>query len=185
MRSVSRIIAAGTTCALAVSLAACSSSSNHPGASDNSGGSGGSTATAPVDGGGAGSAGPTFPKDALSTFMTPDGSMSIELRTSPDQPIHVGPNNQGELRIRDLEGNAVDGLSIKITTWMPVMRHACSAAPVKVKPQGDGVYLLDPLVASMPGKCELQLTINVPSPDGGAGSMVSVTSPTFDIPQPS
>jgi hypothetical protein len=54
---------------------------------------------------------------------------------------------------------------------------------VKVKPQGDGVYLLDPLVASMPGLCELELTMTVPLPDGGVGQKVSVTSPTFDIPQ--
>jgi hypothetical protein len=115
--------------------------------------------------------------------MTSDNSLSIELRTSPDQPIHVGPNNQGELRITDSTGSAVDGLSIKIATWMPVMKHACSAAPVKVKPQGNGVYLLDPLVASMPGLCELELTITMPLPDGGAGQKVSVTSPTFNIPQ--
>lgn len=182
MRSVSRIIAASSACVLTASLVACSSGSNHPSASDNSGGSGGAP-TAPVDGGGGSSQGPTFPKDALSTFMTSDKALSIELRTSPDQPIHVGPNNQGELRITDASGNAVDGLSIKVTTWMPVMKHACSGAPVKVKPEGNGVYLLDPLVASMPGKCELQLTLTMPLPDGGAGEKVSVTSPTFDIPQ--
>jgi hypothetical protein len=135
-----------------------------------------------MDGGGTG--GSQFPKNALSTFMTPDKSLKVELRTSPDQPIHVGPNNAGDLRISDASsGKGVDGITITVKTWMPVMRHACSAVPVKVKSLGDGEYLLDPLVATMPGKCELQMTFTVPLPDGGPGEKIDVTSPAFDIPQ--
>lgn len=182
MRSVSRIVVVAVSSVLAVSLAACSDKASPAAKSENSGGSGGSM-TARVDGGGGGAASTTFPTDALSTFMTSDKTVQIELRTSPDQPIHVGPDNRGELRITEAAtGKAIDGVTITVKTWMPVMRHACSAVPVKVKSLGEGTYLLDPLVATMPGKCELQLTLSMPLPDGGL-EKIDVTSPTFDIPQ--
>src|SRR5258706_10218066 len=41
----------------------------------------------------------TFPASALSTFMSDGGDLSIELRTAPYQPIHVGPEGEGQLRI--------------------------------------------------------------------------------------
>jgi hypothetical protein len=156
----------------------------------NSGGSGGANAggesggVAARDAGGGGAPAARFPAEALSTFVTPDDALTIELRTAPAQPIHVGPDNEGELRISDAStGNPVDGLSIGITTWMPVMGHKCAAVPVGVKAQGGGAYLLTPLVASMPGECELKLTVSMPMPDGGKGKSVSVVSPTFDVTQ--
>ena len=145
-----------------------------------SGGSGG--ASARDAGGGAPAA--QFPSEALSSFKTPDGALKIELRTLPAQPIHVGPDNEGELRFTDAAtGEPVDGLKISVTTWMPVMGHKCASVPVGVKPQGGGAYLLTPLVASMPGACELKISVSTPMPDGGTSKAVSVTSPTFDVTQ--
>ncbi|HEX7672228.1 MAG TPA: FixH family protein [Polyangiaceae bacterium] len=123
----------------------------------------------------AGSGAASFLGAALSTFMSDAKDLSIELRTSP-QPIHVGPEGQGQLRISDPStGAPVDGLEITVKTWMPVMGHTCSPVPVKVEPQGQGVYLLNPLLASMKGACELKLTF------AGTRSGQAV-SPTFDVP---
>jgi len=151
------------------------------GAGGKSPGSGGGGST---DAGGGGAPVTQFPSEALSTFMTPDDALKMELRTSPAQPIHVGPDNEGELRVFDgATGAKVDGLSIGVTTWMPVMGHKCSAVPVRVKPSGGGAYLLTPLVASMPGACELKISVSMPLPDGGKGKSVAVVSPTFDVTQ--
>ncbi|HEX3597034.1 MAG TPA: FixH family protein [Polyangiaceae bacterium] len=157
-----------------------SSGSGDTGAKVSESGSGGSAANggAPATDGGS-----AFPNKPLSAFTTPDESLNLELRTSPDQPIHVGPNNEGELTVTDASGAPVDGLSIGVATWMPVMLHKCSEVPVKVKPQGNGAYLLTPLVASMTGKCELQLSLTMPLPDGGKSAKISVTTPTFDVGQ--
>jgi hypothetical protein len=116
-----------------------------------------------------------FPISPLSTFTSDGKDLDIELRTAPDQPIHVGPDGEGQLRITS-SGSPVDGLQISVTTWMPVMGHTCSPVPVKVEPQGQGVYLLTPLLASMKGACEIKLTFSGPK----SGHAVS---PTFDITQ--
>jgi hypothetical protein len=171
-----------TVCALLLACSACSGTTTPPDAerSGNSSGTGGNVQ--PITDGAA--PGPAFPSEALSSFKTPDDAFRVELRTLPAQPIHVGPDNQGELRFFDAtSGEPVDGLVVKVTTWMPVMKHKCSEAPVHVKPQGNGVYLLTPLVASMPGKCELQLSVTAPLADGGRGPSMSVVSPTFDVEQ--
>ena len=163
----------------------CSSSAMRPegagGSSTESGGAGGASTE---DGGGGGAPASEFPSEALSTFKTPDDALKIELRTLPAQPIHVGPDNQGELRITDAAtGAPVDGLKISVTTWMPVMGHKCGSVPVGVKPQGGGAYLLTPIVATMPGACELKISLSMPMPDGGTSKAVSITSPTFDVTQ--
>jgi len=119
----------------------------------------------------------TFPVAPLSTFTSDGKDLTIELRTAPDQPIHVGPVGDGQLRITDVStGAPVDGLTIAATTWMPVMGHVCSPVPVKVQPQGQGVYLLAPLLASMKGACEVKLAFS------GSKSEHAV-SPTFDVTQ--
>ena len=182
MRSVNRLAAMITVAAAAASLGACSSNgSKTGGASNDVDGSGGAAgATSAMDGGVAAG----FPKDALSTFRTPDNTLSVELRTSPEQPIHVGPDNEAQLRITNVSsGEPVDGLTLKVTTWMPVMRHKCSQVPVGVKAMGNGEYILTPLVASMTGKCELQISLSLPLPDGGTSASVELTSPTFDVGQ--
>lgn len=123
----------------------------------------------------AGSGVASFLGAALSTFTSNGKDLSIELRTAP-QPIHVGPDGQGQLRISDSStGAPIDGLEITVNTWMPVMGHTCSAVPIKVQPQGQGAYLLTPLLASMKGACELKLTF------AGSRSGQAV-SPTFDVP---
>jgi hypothetical protein len=130
-----------------------------------------------VDGGSAeaGAPGVSFPATALSTFEDAKSTLQIELRTAPQQPIQVGPEGAGQLTIHDAAtGAPVDGLEISVSTYMPVMQHSCSAVSVKVVPQGEGVYLMSPLLASMKGDCELRLSIT------GARTL-SVTSPTFEI----
>ena len=122
-----------------------------------------------------------FPLQARSTFKTPDDALKIELRTSPAEPI-VGPDNEGLLRIFDAAtGDPVDGLSLRVDTWMPVMRHRCAAPAIGVKALGGGTYLLKPLAAAMPGACELKISISRPLADGGKGESVTAVSPTFDV----
>lgn len=122
-----------------------------------------------------------FPVEPLSTFKTPDDALELELRTSPAQ-VKVGPDNEGQLRVFDaVTADPVDGLSIGVTTWMPVMGHKCAAPAVGVKALGGGTYLLTPLAAAMPGACELKISISTSLPDGGKGESVTVVSPTFDV----
>jgi hypothetical protein len=187
MQGVSKNIAVATAfVAFIGAVVGCGSSMNPDegskanGASDGSGGKSGVGGDTSASG-----AASTFPKGPLSTFMTPDKMLQIELRTLPRQPIQVGPNNQGELHVTDAATGAdLDGLAVTVTDYMPVMHHKCSEAPIKVKAQGNGLYLLTPLVASMPGDCELNITVSMPAPDGGKGAAVSVTSPTFNVTQP-
>ena len=123
----------------------------------------------------AGSAPVTFPAEALSTFTSDGKDLTIELRTAPEQPVHVGPDGEAQLHITDAStGAAVDGLEIAVTTLMPVMRHPCSPVVAKVEAQGQGVYLLTPFLASMKGACEIKLAIS------GSRSEHAV-SPTFDV----
>jgi hypothetical protein len=119
----------------------------------------------------------TFPVSPLSTFASDGKDLTIELRTAPEQPIHVGPDGEGQLRITDTStGAIVDGLTIAVTTWMPVMGHECSPVPVRVEPKGQGIYLLTPLLASMKGACEIKLAFS------GTKTEHAV-SPTFDVTQ--
>jgi hypothetical protein len=129
---------------------------------------------APVDAGG-GSTG--FPASPLSTFTSEGKDLTIELRTAPFQPIHVGPGSEAQLRITDATtGAPVDGLGIAVSTTMLVMGHPCSQVPIKVEPQSEGVYVLTPFLASMKGSCEIKLTFSGPR----TGHAVS---PAFDITQ--
>jgi hypothetical protein len=187
MQGVKSILACATGSLALVLVVGCSSSPMHEAKPDGSGGGSNGSGGIPGSGGvsasdaGGGAPAEKFPSEALSTFGTPDDALKIELRTSPAQ-VHVGPDNEGELRISDsATGDPVDGLSIGVSTWMPVMGHKCAEVPVHVKAQGGGAYLLTPLVASMPGKCELKLSISMPLPDGGKGKSVAVVSPTFDV----
>jgi hypothetical protein len=119
----------------------------------------------------------SFPTAPLLTFASDGKDLTIELRTAPDQPIHVGPDGEGQLRVTDTStGAPVDGLVIAVTTFMPVMQHSCSPVPVKVEAQGHGVYLMTPFLASMKGACEIKLAIS------GSKSEHAV-SPTFDVTQ--
>lgn len=129
------------------------------------------------DAGGDASSQLTFPAAPLSTFQSSTGDLQFELRTAPYQPLHVGPVGEGQLRVSDVgTGAPVDGLVISVKTWMPVMGHACSPVAVNTEPQGQGVYLLTPLLVSMTSPCELQLTF--------AGSRSgSAVSPTFAVTQ--
>jgi hypothetical protein len=120
----------------------------------------------------------------LSTFTTPDGQFQIELRTAPEQPLHIGPASSAELHVMAIgSGQPADDLAISVTTWMPVMGHACAQKPVKVSAIGDGNYVLAPIAASMDGKCELILSIGVPTADGGESPAFRVATPTFVIPK--
>jgi hypothetical protein len=106
MQGVKGILACAATLLVAVAAFGCSSSPMNSGGSgggsNESGGAstGGESGGAPArDAGGGGAPAAKFPSKALSTFMTPDDALTIELRTTPAQPIHVGPDNEGELRI--------------------------------------------------------------------------------------
>jgi hypothetical protein len=145
---------------------ACGSASSTPGASKSD--------SSNADGG--------FPSTALSTFSSASKNLSIELRTLPEQPPHLGPG-KSEFRIVDAAtGEAADGLTISVATWMPVMGHECSATNPKVKGVGNGVYVASPVDPSMPGDCQLILSIASPLADGGVRKD-KATSPRFTVVQ--
>ena len=124
-----------------------------------------------------------FRVSPLSTFSTTSNDLTLELRTSPTQPPLVGPGSSGQLRVTDsATGARVDGLTISITTWMPVMGHECTAARIDVKPQGNGVYLASPFEPSMPGDCEWILKISSTGPEGGVIAD-KATTPRFTVAQ--
>ncbi len=127
-------------------------------------------------------AGPTFPATALSTFSTTAKDLTIALRTSPQQPPLVGPGSSAQFTITDANGAPVDGLQISIATYMPVMGHACTPVSIKVTGEGNGLYVASPIDPSMPGACELILTLSRPVADGGKLTD-KATSPRFTVAQ--
>jgi hypothetical protein len=117
---------AASALALALAEPACSSSSDATG----------SPATEASTGTG-------FPAAALSTFSSASKALSIELRTSPEQPPHVGPGASAQFRIMDSAGAPATGLVVSVTTFMPVMRHLRRVADRPEHARGLRAHLVD------------------------------------------
>jgi hypothetical protein len=111
------------------------------------------------------------PGEPLATVRTEAGAWDVSLWTSP-QPA---PKGMVEVmyRIVDPAGVPNDLLTVRVVPWMPAHGHGTSATPT-VTAEGDGYYLVRPVVLYMSGRWELRTTI-----DGIASDSVV---PVVDVP---
>jgi len=118
---------------IAISLAACSSSS----------GSGGQASPY---------SGPPF-----ATVTSTSGALQVAVRLS-QQPPAAG-NLEAQLTITSMTGNTpVDGLELQMVPYMPQMHHGTSVTP-EIMAEGGGKYLVTNLYLFMPGIWELKTTV--------------------------
>ncbi|MBS2032750.1 MAG: FixH family protein [Deltaproteobacteria bacterium] len=107
--------------------------------------------------------GPEFPATALLTLAGDTGALSVAVRTSPQPPIRGV--NQIQLTVTAADGGApVDGLTVTVDPWMPIMGHGSATTPT-VTPQGSGVYDVTDVYMAMPGTWELRTSFSGPATD--------------------
>jgi hypothetical protein len=114
----------------------------------------------------------SFPAAPFMTTQSDSGSLTIELRTAPEQPPARGIARV-ELVVTDAQGERQDGLDVASTLWMPAMGHGSSVQPT-VSAQGKGTYVLDSVYLYMPGLWELRTAFS--------GSVVDQATPQFEVP---
>jgi hypothetical protein len=108
----------------------------------------------------------------LLSLPSNSGGLTIEVRTSPEQPPSRGVNAV-EYQITASGGAPAEGLSLQVVPWMPVMGHGASVAP-SIAAEGDGRYLISDVDFFMAGEWTLRTTIDGASTDG--------VTPTFEVP---
>lgn len=125
--------------------------------------------------GASGNAGPPvsteFPEAPYATLASEAGKLSIEVRTSPRQPLDRGPCAV----LYTITGDAnvpMDGLDIDVTPWMPAMAHGASLPPTMTA-EGNGKYILTNLNLFMPGTWQLQTSIS--------GAVDDRATPTLEV----
>jgi hypothetical protein len=112
-----------------------------------------------------------FPDEPYAVTSSEDGSLQLEVRTSP-QPPPRGTCTL-ELRVKDAHGTPQDGLELTVVPWMPAMGHGASVKPTVVA-QGSGRYLVTNVSLFMPGRWELRTTLTGPT--------TSHASPVLTVP---
>ena len=90
---------------------------------------------------------------------TERGYYTAELVTKPKPPI-VGENS-AQLIIHDYKATDRGGLTITATPYLPA-KDMTSESPVSVKDAGRGLYLLEGIKITEPGKWQMKLTISGP-----------------------
>jgi len=114
----------------------------------------------------------TFSSDAYLTVMSKSGTLSVEVRTSPQPPqrgtigVELVVANAGDAALRD-------GLTVDLVPWMPAHGHGTSVVPT-VDAKGQGRYELANVDLFMPGHWELRTTFS--------GPLMDYVAPAFDIP---
>jgi hypothetical protein len=112
-----------------------------------------------------------FTASPLVSTTSAAGSLTLDVRTSPQPPIQG--LQEAQLVVTDTKSGApVDGLSITVVPWMPAMGHGTSLLPT-VLPKGGGVYEIDQLSLFMAGEWELRLTFTGPTND--------TANPAFEV----
>ena len=101
---------------------------------------------------------PIFPLASYLTLTSDSGNLTVEVRTSPDQPFQVGGGSVQYL-VRDRQGLPVDGLTFNVTPWMPAMGHGASVKPTGAS-SGDGAYVISGVSLYMAGLWELRTSIS-------------------------
>jgi len=98
-----------------------------------------------------------FPADPVTTTLTKE--LVVELRTAPLQPPARG-SSSAEITVHDAAGAARDGLTIKVTPWMPAHGHGMSSSSgPTVTALGGGIYRIDALNLPMAGLWELRFDV--------------------------
>lgn len=111
-----------------------------------------------------------FPAKAFATVTSDSGKLQGELRSIP-QPLEQGPN-EILLTIHDAETHEPkDGLTLTVEPWMPHHEHGSSVVP-KVKAEGNGNYLVEDVVFTMPGDWDLRIHITSPVHDAFTPTVV-------------
>jgi hypothetical protein len=118
-----------------------------------------------------GGSGSSFPAAALMTVPGAQGKVSLEVRTAPSQPPSRGVSSV-EYRVT-AGSEPVDGLTLDVLPWMPVMGHGTSVTPT-VTAEGAGRYVIDDVDLYMSGTWELRTIITGADEDSAA--------PSFEIP---
>jgi|GEM_PF-2089532 len=90
---------------------------------------------------------------------TERGYYTAELVTKPKRPI-VG-DNSARLIIHDYKATDRAGLTITAVPYLPA-KDLTSDSPVTVKDAGRGLYLLEGIHITEPGKWQMKLTISGP-----------------------
>jgi YtkA-like len=114
---------------------------------------------------------PTFPLASYLTLTSDSGNLTVEVRTSPDQPFQVGGGSVQYL-VRDRQGLPVDGLTFNVTPWMPAMGHGASVKPTGA-PSGGGAYVISGVSLYMAGLWELRTSIS--------GAVSDSLAPSLDV----
>lgn len=169
---MTRLVPAGFSLAvIGLVLPACSSDASPSTAKDSSPAASATSISVP-DGGTAADGGLLFPTSPMLTFQSASKGLNVTVKTTPVQPPNVGVYCKGQLVVTDASGNPVEGLTITVTPYMPVMKHGTPVG-TSVTEQGNGVYIVDNVALSMPGVWEFVLKVKGPMTD-------SATSPTFN-----
>ena len=100
----------------------------------------------------------TFPAASYVTLASDSGNLTIEVRTAPEQPFHVG-GGAVQYRVTDAQGVPVDGLLFDVTPWMPAMGHGASVKP-SAAPAGGGAYVVRDVSLYMAGQWELRTVVS-------------------------
>jgi YtkA-like protein len=114
----------------------------------------------------------SFPDAPLVRLESDSGALTIELRTSPEQPPSRGTVSV-EYRVANTGGQPVDGLTLDVVPWMPDMGHGTSTKPT-VTDEGGGHYVVSDVSLYMPGRWQLRTTFS--------GSVHDGVVPLFQIP---
>lgn len=112
----------------------------------------------------------SFPAQAFATVTSDSGKLHGELRSIP-QPMEQG-SNEILLTVHDAETHEPkDGLTLTVEPWMPHHDHGSSAVP-SVTAEGNGNYLVQNVVFTMPGDWELRIHITSPTTDAFTPTVV-------------
>ena|SRR5271155_2593283 len=109
---------------------------------------------------------------ALMTMACDTGDLDIELKTAPTQPLTTGLDGV-EVTLTDLQGNPVDGETITLVPWMPLMGHGADLVPT-LQAMGKGRYVFTNVNLFMPGEWQLRFEFT--------GSVACSAAPTFNVP---
>jgi len=98
----------------------------------------------------------SFPATPFETVVSSMGLLHVDVRWSPAAPIKG--DNAAQLTFSDPLGNAIDGLSVVVTPWMPAHGHGTSIQPATA-PTGPGVLVATPVYLFMSGEWQLRMAI--------------------------
>jgi hypothetical protein len=114
-----------------------------------------------------------FPADPLAVLSSASGQFQIAVRTSP-RPLVKGVNTVQYVVTDPVTGDAIDGLDVTATPWMPSHAHGTGARTL-VDAQGAGVYQIGNVYFYMDGTWELRSAL-------ASGAGTDTVIPSFDVP---